>query len=189
MAPAATPSQTVGPYYSIGFDAMLVGDLAKGAQAGERIVIAGTVRDGDGAPVPDAVLEVWQANAHGKYAHPEDRQDKPLDPGFTGFGRIGTDKAGNFRFATVKPGAVPGLGNTMQAPHIVVVLSMRGILKQLYTRIYFADEPANESDPILGLVEDAARRRTLVAVRQAGTAEYRWNIVLQGAGETVFFDC
>ncbi len=187
-----TPSQTVGPFYALGTTWMHTTDIAKGAKAGERITITGTVTDGDGKPVPDAFLEVWQANAHGKYAHPDDPQDKPVDPGFMGFGRVPTDKDGRFRFTTVKPGAVPGLGNSLQAPHILVAVFMRGMLRHAYTRIYFSDEAGNTSDPVLGLVEDAARRRTLVAERVAdkpqGTPEYRWNVVMQGAGETVFFD-
>jgi protocatechuate 3,4-dioxygenase alpha subunit len=148
------------------------------------------VTDGDGAPIPDAVLEVWQADAHGRYAHAEDRQDKPKDAGFTGYGRIGTDKDGVFRFTTVKPGAVPGPGNSLQAPHILVALFMRGLLKHLYTRIYFSDEAAaNATDPVLGLIDDPARRATLIAQRADGTAEYRWDIAMQGNKETVFLDC
>jgi protocatechuate 3,4-dioxygenase alpha subunit len=136
------------------------------------------------------VLEVWQADAHGRYAHAEDKQDKPRDSGFKGWGRIGTDKDGRFRFVTVKPGAVPGPGNSLQAPHILVALFMRGILRHLYTRIYFSDEAAaNAADPVLGLIEEPARRATLVAQRVNGAAEYRWDIAMQGAGETVFFDC
>jgi protocatechuate 3,4-dioxygenase alpha subunit len=185
-----TPSQTVGPYYSIGLNWLITDDLAASATAGERIVITGRVTDGDGAPVPDAVLEVWQADAHGRYAHAEDRQDKPKDAGFTGYGRIGTDKDGVFRFTTVKPGAVPGPGNTLQAPHILVALFMRGLLKHLYTRIYFSDEAAaNATDPVLSLVDDPARRATLIAQRANGTAEYRWDIAMQGDKETVFLDC
>ncbi len=185
-----TPSQTVGPYYSIGLNWLITNDLAAGATAGERIVITGRVTDGDGAPIPDAVLEVWQADAHGRYAHAEDRQDKPKDASFTGYGRIGTDKDGVFRFTTVKPGAVPGPGNSLQAPHILVALFMRGLLKHLYTRIYFSDETAaNAADPVLGLVDDPARRATLIAQRANGTAEYRWDIAMQGDKETVFLDC
>lgn len=184
-----TPSQTVGPYFSLGLDWLTTTDLAKNATAGERITIAGAVLDGDGVPVPDAVLEVWQANAHGKYAHPDDRQEKPIDPGFLGYGRIPTDKSGKFRFATIKPGPVPGLGNALQAPHILVAVFMRGMLKHAYTRIYFSDEAANAHDPVLGLIDDPARRRTLIAERVDGTAEYRWDVILQGERETVFFDC
>lgn len=188
MKHISTPSQTVGPFYALGTTWLHTSDIAKGATTGERITISGTVTDGDGKPVPDAFLEVWQANAHGKYGHPDDAQDKPVDPGFTGFGRVPTDKDGCFRFTTIKPGAVPGLGNTMQAPHILVAVFMRGMLRHAYTRIYFADEAANATDPVLGLVDDATRRKTLIAERAAGGAEYRWNVVMQGSGETVFFD-
>ena len=183
-----TPSQTVGPFYSLGTTWMHTGDIAQGAKAGERITISGTVTDGDGKPIPDAFLEVWQANAQGKYAHPDDPQDKPVDPGFSGFGRVPTDKDGRFRFVTIKPGAVPGLGNALQAPHILVAVFMRGMLRHAFTRIYFSDETANAADPVLGLVDDSSRRQTLIAERAAGAPEYRWNVVMQGAGETVFFD-
>lgn len=188
MAEIPTPSQTVGPFYALGTSWLHDTDLAEGAKDGERITISGVVLDGDGKPVPDAFLEIWQANAHGKYAHPDDPQDKPVDPGFRGFGRVPTDKDGRFHFTTVKPGAVPGLGNTLQAPHILVALFMRGMLRHAYTRIYFSDEAANASDPVLGLVDDAARRNTLVAQRAPGKAEYRWDVVMQGERETVFFD-
>jgi protocatechuate 3,4-dioxygenase alpha subunit len=184
-----TPSQTIGPDYAIGLDWLIDPDVAKHATQGERIVVSGRVVDGDGAPIPDAILEIWQADANGRYAHAEDKQDKPRDAGFKGYGRIPTDADGRFRFTTIKPGAVPGPGNSLQAPHILVALSMRGLLRQLYTRIYFSDEAAaNAADPILGLVDEPARRVTLVAQRADGTAEYRWNICMQGGDETVFFD-
>jgi protocatechuate 3,4-dioxygenase alpha subunit len=183
-----TPSQTVGPYLHLGLTWLNIDDLAKDAPAQDRIVIAGRLVDGDGKPIPDGMLEVWQANASGKYAHPEDRQDKPIDPHFAGYGRIPTDKDGNFRFTTIKPGQVPGLGNTLQAPHIVVAIFMRGLLRHLYTRIYFSDEAANAADPVLGLIEDRARRATIIAQRVPGKAEYRWDIAMQGPNETVFFD-
>ncbi len=184
-----TPSQTVGPYLHLGLAWLTTTDLAKNASAGERIVVAGSVLDGDGQSIPDALLEVWQANADGKYAHPDDTQDKRIDPGFSGFGRIPTDKDGRFRFTTIKPGATPGPGGTVQVPHIVVALFMRGILRHLYTRIYFSDEAINAADPILGSIENPARRNTLIARRSADGPEYRWEIHMQGENETVFFDC
>jgi len=139
-----TPSQTVGPFFSLGLDRPEWNDLTRGHPQGERIVIAGRVLDGDGAPVPDAVVEIWQANAAGRYAHPEDPQtDKPLDPNFRGFGRVATDAEGRFHFTTIKPGPVPGRGNSLQAPHINVLLLSRGLLIHLHTRIYFEGEPAN----------------------------------------------
>lgn len=189
MSLIPTPSQTVGPYFSLGMAWLTTTDLAKEASNGERIVIAGSVLDGDGQPIPDAILEVWQANASGKYAHPEDTQDKPLDSRFSGFGRIPTDTEGRFRFVTIKPGVTSGPGNTLQAPHILVAVFMRGLGKQLYTRIYFSDEPANATDPLLARIAEPARRETLMASRLAGSDEYRWDIRMQGERETVFFDC
>lgn len=189
MSPIPTPSQTVGPYFHLGMAWLNTADLAKNASAGEHIVLTGSVLDGDGNPIPDAILELWQANADGKYAHPDDSQDKPIDPGFSGFGRIPTDKDGRFRFGTIKPGPTPGPGNTLQAPHIVVALFMRGLGKHLYTRIYFSDEAANATDPILGRIAEPARRDTLIARRSADAAEYHWDVIMQGEGETVFFDC
>jgi protocatechuate 3,4-dioxygenase alpha subunit len=145
------------------------------------------VLDGDGKPVNDALIEIWQANAQGKYAHPEDRQDKPLQSGFSGFGRLATDAEGSFRFTTIKPGRVPGPGGVLQAPHLLAAVFMRGLLKHLVTRVYFPDEPANDSDPVLKLVP-AERRATLVASRRSD-AQLEWNVVLQGERETAFFDC
>jgi protocatechuate 3,4-dioxygenase alpha subunit len=152
--------------------------------------IVGRVLDGDGAPVPDALLEIWQANAAGRYVHPEDSQPKPIDPAFRGFGRCASDAEGRFRFATIRPGRVPGRGNALQAPHINLGLFARGLLRRLVTRLYFEDAPENAEDPVLALVQDPARRATLLAKRVAGDgAVYRFDIVLQGNGETVFFEC
>jgi protocatechuate 3,4-dioxygenase, alpha subunit len=189
----ATPSQTVGPFFHIGLDRPDWADLTAGHPQGERIVVAGRVIDGDGAPVPDACLELWQANVAGRYAHPDDtRTDTPLDPNFRGFGRVSTDADGNFRFTTIRPGPVPGRGNSLQAPHIAVALFARGLLKQLYTRVYFAGEPLNETDPVLSTIADPMRRQTLLATRsedaEAEPATWRLDIVMQGDNETVFFD-
>ena len=187
-----TPSQTVGPFFHLGLARPEWSDLAADDPEGQRIAIEGRVTDGDGAPVPDAMLEVWQANAAGRYNHPDDRQtDKPLDPHFRGFGRVATDADGRFRLVTIKPGPVPGRGNALQAPHINVALFARGLLIHLFTRIYFADEPANASDPLLTSIEDAAVRDTLVARPDSAAGippVYRWNIVMQGDGETAFLD-
>jgi protocatechuate 3,4-dioxygenase alpha subunit len=186
MSLRASTSQTIGPYLRIGLEWMQIEDLAPKGIAGERISIRGRVIDGDGRAVNDAAVEVWQANSHGRYAHPEDRQDKPLEPNFRGYGRSLTDDSGAFRFHTIKPGRVPGPAGKLQAPHLSVTIFMRGLLKQLQTRIYFPDDPANAEDPILALLP-AERRSTLIARRGAdGTLE--WNAVLQGKGETVFFD-
>jgi protocatechuate 3,4-dioxygenase alpha subunit len=184
----ATTSQTVGPFFKIGFQWLYRDNLVGEDVSGERVTVQGRVFDGDGVPVPDAIVEIWQANAHGKYAHPEDKQDKPLEPGFRGYGRVPVSSEGLFRFATIKPGPVPGPDGNDQAPHLAVSLFMRGVLRRLVTRIYFPDEPRNATDFILNLVEPA-RRPTLIAKKTAGApGMLEWNIVLQGLDETVFFD-
>ncbi|HUH85360.1 MAG TPA: protocatechuate 3,4-dioxygenase subunit alpha [Stellaceae bacterium] len=186
-----TASQTVGPFYAVGLDRPELADLTQGGKAlGERIVLEGQVRDGDGNGVSDAMLEIWQANAAGKYDHVEDRQEKPRDANFAGFGRTFTDKDGRYRFTTIRPGAVPGRGNTLQAPHILMTVFARGLLKHLVTRVYFADlAAANETDPVLSKIEDEAARRSLLAQPAGGPVPvYRFDVVLQGEGETAFFD-
>lgn len=188
MSLQATTSQTVGPYFKIGLRWLDRDNLVGEGVSGERVTMQGRVFDGDGVPVPDAILEIWQANAHGRYAHPEDTQDKPLEPGFKGYGRVAVSDEGLFRFATIKPGPVPGPDGNEQAPHLVVSVFMRGVLRRLVTRIYFPDEPRNAADVILNLVEPA-RRSTLVAKKTAGgPGTLEWNVVLQGPDETVFFD-
>ncbi len=189
MSLLTTSSQTVGPFVTIGFAWLTTTDIAPPPVAGERVTVEGRMVDGDGKPVSDAVVEIWQANAQGKYAHPEDRQDRSAAAGFRGFGRIPTDAQGFFRFTTIKPGNVPGPGATVQAPHLLVSIFMRGLLKRLVSRIYFPDDPANATDAVLALVP-ADRRATLIA-KQAGAdaATLTWNVILQGADETVFFDC
>ena len=188
MSLQSTASQTVGPFFWICFSTATCEDLAPEGVAGKRIVIRGRVLDGNRKIVPDAVIEIWQANAEGKYAHPDDKQDKPTDPRFKGYGRSLTDDAGNFCFKTIRPGRVPGLNGTLQAPHIAITVFARGLLKQLVTRMYFPNEPSNAADTILNLVPEQ-RRSTLIA-RRVPDAEniFEWNIVLQGEGETVFFD-
>ncbi|HWP57881.1 MAG TPA: protocatechuate 3,4-dioxygenase subunit alpha [Candidatus Acidoferrales bacterium] len=185
-----TPSQTVGPFFAIGLTRAPMNVLASATTQGEKIRIEGQVFDGDGAPVPDALVEIWQANAYGRYNHPEDKQEKPLDQNFTGWGRAATDERGFYCFETIKPGAVPGRDGAMQAPHINVCVFARGMLAHAFTRIYFADEPANETDPVLLSVKDKKRRDTLIAAREErdGRSVYRFHIRLQGDGETVFFD-
>lgn len=180
-----TSSQTIGPYLHIGMTWLVDETFAGPGVAGERIRVVGRIVDGDGAPVDDAMIEIWQANSHGRYAHPEDARELPLDPGFSGFGRVVTDQDGRFRFNTIKPGRVPGADGRLQAPHLNVTLLMRGMLKQLVTRLYFDGERANGEDAVLARVPPA-RRATLLAKPAADGLE--WNVVLQGRDETVFFD-
>ena len=189
MGRQASTSQTVGPFFSIGMTRMKRDDLVSAGTSGERVTIAGQVFDGDGKPVSDAILEIWQANSYGKYAHPADQQDKPVEASFSGFGRIPTDDEGKFRFTTIKPGQVPDLDGKLQAPHIVVSVFARGLLRRLVTRIYFPDEPANAADFALNLVEPS-RRGTLIAKKATGVnGALKWDVILQGFNETVFFDC
>ena len=160
--------------------------------AAGAIRIQGRIVDGAGQPVDDCVIEVWQANVHGRYAHAEDRREVPLVAGFEGFGRVITDGDGRFDIVTVKPGRVPGPGETVQAPHISLSVFARGLLKQLVTRIYFADETAaNDQDPVLQTLTEPGRRDTLLAVPHASGGAppvYDFEIRLQGPRETVFFD-
>ena len=193
--PKQTPSQTVGPYFAYGltpeqygyaFTSIAGGVLATEAGEGERIRIEGRVLDGAGAAVGDAMVEIWQADGQGRYAHPADPRSS--NARFRGFGRVGTgsDPENRFVFETVKPGA-PGEG---QAPHVNLVLFLRGLLSHAYTRIYFADEAeANAADSVLAAVP-AERRATLIAAREesGGTPLYHFDIHLQGDRETVFFD-
>src|SRR5271154_1828177 len=134
MSLQATTSQTVGPFFKIGLEWLNRDNLRGEGVSGDRVTIQGRVFDGDGVPVPDAIVEIWQANAHGKYAHPEDTQEKPLESGFKGYGRVPVSSEGLFRFATIKPGSVPGPDGNEQAPHVAVSLFMRGVLRRLVTR-------------------------------------------------------
>ena len=188
MSMLATTSQTVGPYFRIGLQWLNCDNLAPEGVAGERLIIRGRVVDGDGVPIPDALLEIWQANSCGKYAHPEDTQNKPVDPEFGGYGRVHTDTDGVFQLTTIKPGPVPGPEGKDQAPHLVVSVFMRGLLKRLVTRMYFPGDALHATDPILNLVEPE-RRATLIARRSAAQpGVLEWDIVAQGIDETVFFD-
>jgi protocatechuate 3,4-dioxygenase, alpha subunit len=189
MSLQATTWQTVGPFFTIGSTWLNRDSLVGAGVSGEHLRIEGLVLDGDGKIVPDALLEVWQANAHGKYAHPDDTQGKPVEAGFLGFGRIPTDENGKFRFTTIKPGPVPGPKGRLQAPHLVVSVFARGLMRRLVTRMYFPDEAGNADDFALSLVE-ATRRETLIAKKKASQpGVLEWNVVLQGPEETVFFDC
>jgi protocatechuate 3,4-dioxygenase, alpha subunit len=181
-----TPFQTVGPFFAICLSEPGCAHVATEQATGRHITIEGVVRDGAGAVIPDALIEIWQANAAGRYAHPDDHQPKPLDPNFTGYGRAPTDDEGRFVIETVMPGRVPGPGDTLQSPHLLLGILARGILTRLVTRVYFADEPSTRDDPILSLVP-AGRRATLIA-KSVGDDRYRFDLTLQGEGETVFFD-
>ena len=187
MSTRQTPWQTIGPFFAPALieqrGNILVGEKTRG----ERIAIEGRILDGDGAPVTDAMVEIWQANAEGRYDHPEDAQEKLLDPHFHGYGRAATDSQGGFRFQTIKPGTVPALNGVVQAPHIEVGIFARGLLRRLVTRIYFPDEPLNATDTVLNAARE--RRATMIGRWSDGSPRaLRWDITLQGAGETVFLD-
>ena len=183
-----TSSQTIGPYLHIGLTWLITDNIAGPGVTGERVTVSGRIIDGDGNAVSDAIVEIWQANAHGRYAHPDDTRALPLEDAFKGFGRVPTDDNGVFRFTTIKPGKVPAPGGGLQAPHLNVTIFMRGLLKHLITRMYFPGEPANADDPVLASVP-ADRRATLIALPAGGNGALNWDVVLQGAGEMVFFEC
>ena len=175
--PSATSGQTIGPFWNL-IEHPEWADLTRFGAAGSKVILAGSVTDGDGNPVTDAAVELWQA-------------DPPADERFPGFGRCRTDQRGEFRFTTIKPGPVPGRGNTQQAPHFAIALHARGLLKALMTRAYFDGDPLNETDPLLSSIEDSRRRATLLARPEPGE-HWRLNIRLQrglhGETETVFLD-
>lgn len=187
-----TPSQTVGPFFAYGltpngkyaWNDAFTANLLTPDVSGDRIRIEGFVYDGDGANVPDAMLEIWQADAQGRFSDPQDSRALP-NSSFKGFGRCGTSADG-YAFDTIKPGAVPGADGKPQAPHIVLAIFGRGMTMQSMTRIYFDDEPATASDGVMNQVP-ADRRNTLIAKKTA-PGVYRFDIHLQGDNETVFFD-
>ena len=191
-----TPSQTVGPFFKYGltpngqydWNDAFTNNLVTAETSGERIRVQGRVLDGDGAPVTDAMLEIWQADAQGRFSDPQDKRALPNST-FKGFGRCGTDANGDYAFDTIRPGSVPDPDGKPQAPHLLLAIFARGMLLHLYTRVYFGGEAANSADPVMALVP-ADRRDTLIARREqgAGNAVYRFDIRLQGDNETVFFD-
>lgn len=188
MSLHTTGSQTVGPFFSIGLTPLVTPIVAGPEVPGEHVTIRGRVLDGNGNPVPDAMLETWQADAAGHYAQRDDAEHTSSPSEFTGFGRVPTDEQGQFTLSTIKPGCVPGPGDSLQAPHLVVLVFMRGLLKHLVTRMYFPDEPGNDEDPILHLVP-SERRATLIARRSdEDVSVLLWDVNLQGVDETVFFD-
>ena len=183
---ALTPSQTMGPYGAIGLLRVPTANELVDPGDPRAVRIHGRLTDGAGEGVTDGMVELWQANAAGRYRHPaDDREDVPLEDGFLGFGRAGTHDDGRFELVTVKPGRVPWPGGGLQAPHALVAVFARGLLKHVVTRLYFPDEvEANAEDPVLSSLEDDARS-TLVAVEEDGGL--RFDIRLQGPGQTTFF--
>ena len=196
MSKGLTPSQTVGPYFAYGLTSngkydwndAFSNNLVTSDTIGERVRVEGRVFDGDGQPMPDCMLEIWQADAQGRFSDPQDQRALP-NSSFKGFGRCGTDANGGYAFDTIKPGIVPDPDGQPQAPHIVLALFARGMLLHLYTRIYFSGEAGNAADPVLVLVP-VDRRATLIAERPNcnGSPVYRFDVHLQGDNETVFFD-
>jgi protocatechuate 3,4-dioxygenase, alpha subunit len=183
-----TPSQTVGPFFRIELttDEHCVRCVAGPQAKGEHAWITFHVLDGDGAPVNDAMLEIWQADANGKYNHPDDLQPKQLDPGWIGFGRLATEENGSCVLETIKPGRVAQ--GTLQAPHLTVAVFARGMLKQLYTRVYFAGDATNDEDPILQLIPPDRRDTLMAQPDPARPGQWLFDVRLQGDRETVFFD-
>lgn len=179
MTAPATASQTAGPFWHLidfpGWADLLRADGPNAGIAGERITLLGRITDGDGAPCPDCMVEIWQAGPDGSHAG-----------AFQGFGRCATDAEGGFRFTTLKPGPIRAAGNVFHAPQVAIAIFARGLLKPLVTRLYFAGEPLNAQDPVLTAV-DPARRGTLLA-QPEGDGSWRLDIRLQGAGETVFLE-
>jgi protocatechuate 3,4-dioxygenase alpha subunit len=181
-----TPYQTVGPYFKIGLEAFYQDDLTGPNIPGQVIEIAGSLLDAEGVPVPDAVLEFWQADSTGRY--PSQPQRTPFGGSFVGFGRVPTDDAGHYRFRTIKPGAVQADARARQAPHLLVSVFLRGLLHRLVTRICFDDEAANADDPVLCSVAGHRRNSLLARSDPSQPGRYTWDVFLQGDNETVFFD-
>ena len=187
--PVPSPSQTIGPFFHFALTTNEdLGCLARPGAKGERIRLACRVLDGDGALVTDAMIELWQADAGGRYNHPEDTQEKAADPAFRGFGRLHTNEDGACVFETVKPGRVPGRGATLQAPHVNVSVFARGLLNRLVTRIYFAGDAANQEDPVLALAPEDRRDTLMAHPDPEHPRVWNFEIYLCGERETVFFD-
>lgn len=193
-----TPSQTIGPFFALGLvsetDRDLACKVAGGPRAqGQPIVVSGRVTDERGNPVRKALIEVWQANRWGKYEHPDDRTDAPLDPNFKGWGRMLTDDDGRYRFRSIKPGAYPnpGYDDWYRPPHIHYSIFAAGLMQRLITQLYFPGEELNDIDPILNGIEDLDERAALIARRAAdepdGSEHYAFDIVLRGPAQTPFF--
>jgi protocatechuate 3,4-dioxygenase alpha subunit len=187
-----SPSQTVGPFFHIGLirEGENMNVMVSAQTSGQRILVRGKVLDGDGEPISDAMLEIWQADAEGIYGHPADPRHSDADPAFGGFGRAPTNNSGEYSFKTIKPGAIEREGETTMAPHINFRIFARGMLIHAYTRMYFPDQAENEADAVLQMISNADRRLTLIADQEAGDdlPTYRFDLFLQGEKETVFFD-
>lgn len=185
-----TTAQTVGPFFHFSLMRDGVDELDPDREAGAPIVVTGAVLDGVGDPIDDAMVEIWQADGGGRYRHPADGRVGDVPTHFIGFGRVASSDDGTFRLTTAMPGTVPGPDGTVQAPHLNVQVFARGLLDHLTTRMYFPDHPANAEDPVLARVPEA-RRDTLLARaegEEGGVPVYRFDVVLQGEDETVFFD-
>lgn len=181
-----TASQTVGPYLHLGLtDTGSISRVAGDGAQGERMWLTFRVLDGDGVPVPDAMIELWQADSEGNYVRQSGDADRT---GFRGFGRLATAEDGSCLFGTIRPGCVPGPGDTVQAPHINVSILGRGILKRLSTRVYFEGEPANAADPVLALVPEKRRETLLARPDPARASHWIFDVRLRGENETVLFD-
>ena len=195
MDTAPTPSQTIGPFFHVNLTTVenCVRCIAGPRAKGERVWMSCRLLDGAGEPVPDAMIELWQADAEGRYHSASPVHDSAVlknedDPGWRGFGRMPTDENGSCEFETIRPGRVPSPGGVLQAPHLEVAIFARGMLKQLFTRVYFAGDQANREDPVLKLAPED-RRETLMAFPDAVLAgKWLFDIHLQGEEETVFFD-
>ena len=191
MSLRMTGSQTVGPFFKIGLSWLYRADIGCDARAGQRVRVRGVIYDGDGLPIPDAVIEIWQADAQGRYATCPDGQ-AIADAELMGFGRVPTNAQGAFEFRTIKPGRVEHPSGQLQAPHLSVTVFMRGLLKPVRSRLYFPGEPSNATDPVLSAVPEL-RRPSLIARKgpERATLEnenlLEWDVRMQGAQETVFF--
>lgn len=184
-----TPEQTAGPYFHLGCTTSHSVSCMAGREAkGERVRLICRVLDGEGIPVSDAMIEIWQADSQGKFNHPADPGSECADRACRGFGRLATNENGTCVFDTVKPGRVPGNGSTLQAPHLSISVFARGILKRLATRIYFAGDPANDEDPILALVPSERRPTLMVRADPHNPGNWKFDVCLSGKDETVFFD-
>jgi protocatechuate 3,4-dioxygenase alpha subunit len=185
-----TPSQTVGPFFhfSLTSNKHQVQRIAGPRAEGERVWLSCRVLDGEARPVSDAMIEIWQADAQGRYRSSSENQSPAAASDFLGFGRMPTGEDGACEFETIKPGQVPGPGDIHQAPHLLLALFARGLLRQLFTRIYFAGDPANQSDPVLALVHEERRDTLMAHPDSAHPAHWHFDIRLQGEHETVFFD-